>query len=115
MAQRDDRAGDIRIRYAQVAAERETILRWANSEEESFGRTLDRGSQLLDRLIADALAANTSWISADAVAGSAVRVPTMAMPPSLRWVLNRLPMRKEEKARLEREEIEKILQELKNQ
>ena len=35
------------------------------SEEESFGRTLDRGTELLDRLIADALASSTSWIDAD--------------------------------------------------
>ena len=48
-----------------LAAERETIMRWIGSEEESFGRTLDRGSQLLDRLIADALASNTSWIAAE--------------------------------------------------
>ncbi len=39
-----------------------TIMRWIGSEEESFGRTLDRGSQLLDRLIADALGSGTSWI-----------------------------------------------------
>lgn len=31
---------------------------------------------------------------------------TMAMPPTLRWVLARIPMRKEEKQRLEREEME---------
>ena len=31
---------------------------------------------------------------------------TLAMPPSLRWALSRLPMRKEEKERLEREELE---------
>ncbi|HET7848862.1 MAG TPA: cation:proton antiporter [Pseudolabrys sp.] len=31
---------------------------------------------------------------------------TMAMPPTLRWALNRLPMRKDEKQRLEREELE---------
>ena len=48
-----------------VAAERDTILRWVGAEEESFGRTLDRGSQLLDRLIADAEASQTSWISAE--------------------------------------------------
>ena len=30
----------------------------------------------------------------------------MAMPPTLRWALARLPMRKEEKERLEREEME---------
>jgi alanyl-tRNA synthetase len=48
-----------------LTAERETIMRWIGSEEESFGRTLDRGSQLLDRLIADALASGTSWIAAE--------------------------------------------------
>jgi len=31
---------------------------------------------------------------------------TMAMPPTLRWALSRIPMRKEEKQRLEREELE---------
>ena len=33
-------------------------------------------------------------------------VTTMAMPPMLRWALARVPMRKEEKERLEREEFE---------
>ncbi len=33
-------------------------------------------------------------------------VTTMAMPPTLRWALSRLPMRKEEKQRLDREEME---------
>ena len=33
-------------------------------------------------------------------------VTTMAMPPTLRWALSRVPMRKEEKLRLEREEME---------
>jgi Kef-type K+ transport system membrane component KefB/nucleotide-binding universal stress UspA family protein len=33
-------------------------------------------------------------------------ITTLAMPPTLRWALGRLPMRKEEKERLEREEIE---------
>jgi K+:H+ antiporter len=33
-------------------------------------------------------------------------ITTMAMPPTLRWALHRLPMRKEEKTRLEREEME---------
>ena len=31
---------------------------------------------------------------------------TMAMPPTLRWALSRIPLGKEEKARLEREELE---------
>jgi Kef-type K+ transport system membrane component KefB/nucleotide-binding universal stress UspA family protein len=33
-------------------------------------------------------------------------VTTLAMPPTLRWALSRIPMRKEEKQRLEREEQE---------
>jgi len=33
-------------------------------------------------------------------------ITTMAMPPMLRWALARIPMRKEEKKRLEREEME---------
>jgi K+:H+ antiporter len=33
-------------------------------------------------------------------------ITTMAMPPTLRWALARLPMRKQEKLRLEREEME---------
>ena len=33
-------------------------------------------------------------------------ITTMAMPPTLRWALSRIPLRKEEKQRLEREEIE---------
>jgi alanyl-tRNA synthetase len=49
-----------------LVAERETIMRWIGSEEESFGRTLDRGSQLLERLIDEALASGTSWVSAEA-------------------------------------------------
>ena len=33
-------------------------------------------------------------------------ITTMAMPPTLRWALARIPMRKDEKQRLEREEME---------
>jgi Kef-type K+ transport system membrane component KefB/nucleotide-binding universal stress UspA family protein len=33
-------------------------------------------------------------------------ITTMAMPPTLRWALSRIPMRKEEKQRLDREELE---------
>ena len=51
--------------HPQVAAERETILRWVAAEEEGFGRTLDRGTELLGRLIAAAKAEGTSWISAE--------------------------------------------------
>jgi alanyl-tRNA synthetase len=50
--------------YPHLAAERATVMRWVTDEEESFGRTLDRGSELLGRLVADAKAAGTSWIDA---------------------------------------------------
>src|SRR6476659_1168045 len=51
--------------YPELVAERETIARWVNDEEESFGRTLERGTQLLERLIAEARGAETSWIDAE--------------------------------------------------
>ncbi|OJU81581.1 MAG: alanine--tRNA ligase, partial [Solirubrobacterales bacterium 70-9] len=50
--------------YPELVAERENIARWVNDEEESFGRTLVRGSEMLERLVADARAASTSWIDA---------------------------------------------------
>src|SRR6187200_395492 len=50
--------------YPELAAERATIRRWVDDEEESFGRTLVRGSELLERLIAEAKEAETSWIEA---------------------------------------------------
>jgi alanyl-tRNA synthetase len=52
--------------YPELAAERETIRRWVDDEEESFGRTLERGSELLERLVAEAKEAGTSWIDAAA-------------------------------------------------
>ena len=50
--------------YPELAAERETIARWVGDEEESFGRTLERGMVLLERLVAEAKEAETSWIEA---------------------------------------------------
>jgi alanyl-tRNA synthetase len=50
--------------YPELIAERDTIARWVNDEEESFGRTLVRGEELLDRLVAEAREAGTSWIDA---------------------------------------------------
>ena len=50
--------------YPELVAERETIARWVGDEEESFGRTLERGTELLERLIAEAKEAETSWIDA---------------------------------------------------
>ncbi|MBK5111242.1 MAG: alanine--tRNA ligase, partial [Thermoleophilia bacterium] len=51
--------------YPWVAAERERIDRWVGTEEESFGRTLDRGTALLEQLVEQAVAAKNSWISAE--------------------------------------------------
>jgi alanyl-tRNA synthetase len=50
--------------YPELVAERETIARWVGDEEESFGRTLERGTELLERLVAEAKESNTSWIEA---------------------------------------------------
>jgi alanyl-tRNA synthetase len=50
--------------YPELVAERATIARWAGDEEESFGRTLERGTELLNRLIAGAKESETSWIEA---------------------------------------------------
>jgi alanyl-tRNA synthetase len=50
--------------YPELAEARETIARWIGDEEESFGRTLERGSELLERLVGEAKEAGTSWIDA---------------------------------------------------
>ena len=41
-----------------------TIMRWVGDEEESFGRTLDRGTELLAQLVAEAKEQDTSWVDA---------------------------------------------------
>jgi alanyl-tRNA synthetase len=51
--------------YPHLAADYGTILRWVGDEEQSFGRTLDRGSELLGRLVAEAQRQSTSWIDAE--------------------------------------------------
>ncbi len=50
--------------YPELVAERETIARWVGDEEESFGRTLERGTELLERLVVEAKRSETSWIDA---------------------------------------------------
>jgi alanyl-tRNA synthetase len=50
--------------YPELDSERETIARWVGDEEESFGRTLERGTKLLERLVAEAKESETSWIDA---------------------------------------------------
>jgi alanyl-tRNA synthetase len=51
--------------YPHLVTERENVMRWVNDEEESFGHTLDRGTELLNKLIAEAKDASTSWIDAE--------------------------------------------------
>ncbi len=51
--------------YPELAAERETVRRWVRDEEESFGHTLDRGTELLAELIEQSKASGTSWIDAE--------------------------------------------------
>jgi alanyl-tRNA synthetase len=46
--------------YPDLRAERETIVRWAASEEEGFGRTLAQGERLLAELVRAAKDENTS-------------------------------------------------------
>ena len=53
--------GDV---YPHLAGERSTVLRWVSDEERSFGRTLDRGSELLSQLVAEAKERGTSWVDA---------------------------------------------------
>ena len=49
----------------QLLTERETVLGWVAAEEESFGRTLHRGSELLSRVVEDAKAKGASEIDAE--------------------------------------------------
>jgi len=50
--------------YPELGRQRDTIMRWVGDEEQAFGRTLDRGTQLLEQLVAQAKAQETSWIDA---------------------------------------------------
>ncbi|HEY6636701.1 MAG TPA: alanine--tRNA ligase, partial [Solirubrobacterales bacterium] len=51
--------------YPELEAERDTVTRWVSDEEESFGRTLDRGMQMVRDLIRHAHEDRTSWIDAE--------------------------------------------------
>ncbi len=51
--------------HPELAERRESIMRWIAAEEESFGRALDRGSELLAGLVAEAKEQRTSWIDAE--------------------------------------------------
>jgi alanyl-tRNA synthetase len=50
--------------YPELAAQRPAIEKWLASEEESFGRTLEQGTRLLEDLIARALDADEEGIAA---------------------------------------------------
>jgi alanyl-tRNA synthetase len=51
--------------YPELEAERAAVNEWLDSEEESFGRTLDQGLRMLGDLIDDARRKQTSWIDAE--------------------------------------------------
>ena len=51
--------------HPQLAAGKDRIDRWVRVEEESFGRTLDRGTALLNGLVEKALEEKNAWIPAD--------------------------------------------------
>jgi alanyl-tRNA synthetase len=60
-----DRALDLLApAYPELAAERDSVMRWVGDEEESFGRTLERGTEMLADLIRHAHEDRTSWIDA---------------------------------------------------
>jgi alanyl-tRNA synthetase len=50
--------------YGELIEQRDAIAKWLDSEEESFGRTLEQGSRLLDDLISRARAQEAEGISA---------------------------------------------------
>ena len=50
--------------YPELEAERDTVTRWVSDEEESFGRTLERGMQMVRDLIRHAHEDRTSWVDA---------------------------------------------------
>ncbi|MFL5887996.1 MAG: alanine--tRNA ligase [Solirubrobacteraceae bacterium] len=51
--------------YPELGEQRESIDRWMASEEESFGRTLEQGTKLLDDLIARARESGDEGISSE--------------------------------------------------
>jgi len=50
--------------YPELRSQRDTIHKWASSEEESFGRTLEQGERLLAEIIERAKRDETSWVDA---------------------------------------------------
>ena len=60
--------------YPELPEHRETVHKWLASEEESFGRTLEQGTRMLDELIARA--------RGRARRGSAARMRSSCMTPT---------------------------------
>src|SRR5690242_13239753 len=50
--------------YPELYEQRDVVIKWLESEEQSFGRTLEQGTKLLDELIARARDAEEEGISA---------------------------------------------------
>jgi len=50
--------------YPELVSEQATIARWVGDEEESFGRTLERGMELLGQLVATTREEGSSWVDA---------------------------------------------------
>jgi alanyl-tRNA synthetase len=50
--------------YPELRSQRDTIQKWAASEEESFGRTLEQGERLLAEIVERAKRDETSWVDA---------------------------------------------------
>jgi len=50
--------------YPELPRQRDTIQKWAASEEESFGRTLEQGERLLAEIVERAKSDETSWVDA---------------------------------------------------
>ena len=51
--------------YPEIQGERANIHQWLESEEESFGHTLDQGTRLLRQLVDRARDDGTSWVAAE--------------------------------------------------
>src|SRR3954470_19643648 len=55
----------MRYEYPELDEHRDTILKWAAAEEESFRRTLAQGERLLSEVMRRAKEQGTSWIDAE--------------------------------------------------
>jgi alanyl-tRNA synthetase len=51
--------------YPDMAARLPEVIRWADAEEEGFGRTLEQGQRLLADLVQQAKEEQTSWVAAE--------------------------------------------------